>query len=39
MGILAGNAIIEGGQVLYEGQDLLKIEEEDSIKSVGIELG
>ena len=35
MGILAGNAIIEGGEMLYDGQDLLKIEEEDFHKLRG----
>ncbi len=39
MGILAGNAIIEGGQVLYEGQDLLKIEEEEFHKIRGNRIG
>ncbi|NLB38649.1 MAG: ABC transporter ATP-binding protein, partial [Clostridiales bacterium] len=29
MGILAGNAMVEGGEILYDGQDLLTIEEED----------
>ena len=29
LGILAGNALIEGGEVIYDGQDLLKITEED----------
>ncbi len=29
MGILAGNTIIEGGEILYDGQDLLKISEDD----------
>ena len=29
LGILAGNAIIEGGEIIYDGQDLLKITEED----------
>ena len=29
LGILAGNAIIEGGEILYDGQDLLKISEDD----------
>ena len=29
LGILAGNAIVEGGQILYDGQDLLKIGEDD----------
>lgn len=28
IGILANNAIVEGGQIIYEGQDLLKIDEE-----------
>lgn len=28
-GILAGNSIIEGGEILYDGMDLLKISEED----------
>ncbi len=39
MGILAGNAIIEGGQVIYEGQDLLKIDEEEFHKIRGNKLG
>ena len=29
LGIQAGNAITEGGEILYDGQDLLKIPEED----------
>ncbi len=29
LGILAGNTIIEGGEILYDGQDLLKITEDD----------
>ncbi len=29
MGILAGNAIVEGGEIIYDGKDLLKITEED----------
>ena len=29
LGILAGNAIVEGGEILYDGQDLLKIGEDD----------
>ena len=24
MGILAGNSIVEGGEIIYDGQDLLK---------------
>ncbi len=29
MGILAGNAIKEGGEIIYDGQDLMKISEEE----------
>ena len=29
LGILANNSIIEGGEILYDGQDLLKIGEDD----------
>ncbi len=29
LGILAGNSIIEGGEILYDGHDLLKITEEE----------
>ncbi len=29
LGILAGNAIIEGGEIIFDGRDLLKISEED----------
>jgi oligopeptide/dipeptide ABC transporter ATP-binding protein len=35
LGILAGNAIVEGGEILYDGQDLLKINEEDFYKLRG----
>ena len=35
IGILAGNSIVEGGEILYNGQDLLKIEEEDFHKIRG----
>ena len=35
MGILAGNSIVEGGQIRYDGQDLLKISEEDFHKLRG----
>ncbi len=38
LGILAGNAIIEGGEILYDGQDLLKISEEDFYKLRGDKL-
>ena len=29
MGILAGNGMIEGGEIVYDGQDLVQISEED----------
>ena len=29
LGILAGNSIIEGGEILYDGMDLLKLSEEE----------
>ncbi len=35
MGILAGNSIVECGEILYDGQDLLKISEEDFHKLRG----
>ncbi len=35
IGILAGNAIVEGGEIIYDGQDLLKISEEDFHKIRG----
>lgn len=35
IGISAGNAIIEGGEIIYDGQDLLKISEEDFHKLRG----
>lgn len=35
LGILAGNKIIEGGQILYDGRDLLKLREEDFTKIRG----
>ena len=35
IGISAGNAIIESGEILYDGQDLLKISEEDFHKIRG----
>ncbi len=39
MGILAGNAIVEGGTIIYKNQDLLKIEEEDFHKIRGNQIG
>ena len=35
MGILAGNAIPEGGEIIYDGQDLMKISEEEFHKIRG----
>lgn len=35
LGILANNAIVEGGEIIYEGQDLLQIEEEEFHKLRG----
>ncbi len=35
IGILSGNAVVEGGEILYDGQDLLKIQEEDFHKLRG----
>ena len=35
MGILAGNGIVEGGEILYDGKDLLKIGEDDMYKIRG----
>jgi len=35
MGILAGNAIVEGGEIFYDGKDLLRIAEEDMHKLRG----
>ena len=29
LGILAGNSIVEGGEIIYDGKDLLKITEEE----------
>lgn len=38
LGILAGNSIIEGGEILYDGKDLLKISEEEMYKLRGDKL-
>ena len=35
MGILAGNGMIEGGEIVYDGQDLVQISEEDFHKLRG----
>ena len=35
LGILAGNSIVEGGEIIYDGMDLLKIPEDDFYKIRG----
>ena len=35
LGILAGNAIIDGGEIIYDGRDLLKIPEDEFYKIRG----
>ncbi len=35
LGILAGNSIVEGGEIIYDGKDLLKISEEEFHKIRG----
>ena len=35
LGILAGNSVIEGGEIIYDGKDLLKIPEEELYKIRG----
>ena len=35
LGILAGNSIVESGEIIYDGKDLLKISEEDFHKIRG----
>ena len=35
LGILAGNSIVEGGEIIYDGKDLLKIPEEEFHKIRG----
>ena len=35
LGILAGNSIVESGEILYDGRDLLKISEEEMCKIRG----
>ena len=39
MGILAGNAIVEGGEIIYDGKDLLQISEEDFQELRGDKIG
>ena len=38
LGILAGNAIVEGGEIIYDGKDLLKITEEEMCTIRGDEI-
>ncbi len=38
LGILAGNAIVEGGEIIYDGRDLLKITEEEMCTIRGDEI-
>ena len=38
LGILAGNSIIEGGEILFDGKDLLKISEEEMCTIRGDEI-
>ena len=38
LGILAGNSIVEGGEIIYDGKDLLKITEEDMCDIRGDEI-
>lgn len=35
LGILAGNSVVEGGEILYDGKDLLKINEDEMYKLRG----
>ncbi len=35
LGILAGNSIVEGGEILYDGKDLLRISEDEMYKIRG----
>ncbi len=39
MGILAANAIVEGGQILYQGEDLLQVSEDEFHRIRGREIG
>jgi oligopeptide transport system ATP-binding protein len=39
MGILSNNSIVEGGQIIYEGEDLLKISEADFHRIRGNKIG
>ena len=39
MGILAGNAVVDSGKIMYEGQNLLEISEEEYHKIRGSKIG
>ena len=39
MGILSANAIVEGGQIIYHGEDLLRVSEEEYHRIRGHEIG
>lgn len=39
MGILAGNAVIDAGKIIYEGQDLTKVDEENFHELRGKKIG
>ena len=39
MGILAGNAVVESGKIMYEGKNLLEIGEKDYHKIRGCKIG
>ena len=39
MGILSANALVEGGQIVYEGEDLLKVSEEEFHRIRGHKIG
>jgi len=39
LGILANNKIVEDGQIIYDGQDLLKIDEDHFHKIRGVKIG
>ena len=39
MGILANNAVVESGQILYEGEDLIRVSEEEFHRIRGHKIG
>ncbi|MFA6829902.1 MAG: oligopeptide/dipeptide ABC transporter ATP-binding protein [Bacilli bacterium] len=39
MGILSANAIVEGGQIIYQGEDLLKVSEDEFHRIRGHKIG